>query len=108
MPQNKIIEVDSVGSFYICRADIFSKYKITYSTKENDVKPEQNNYRKYESEQVCFCNDVKSNTNYKICINYNVSVDHVNLEKYGLKGKEQEFYQLVEHIQFGKIEKLEL
>lgn len=31
-----------------------------------------------------------------------------NLEKYGLKGKEQLFYELVNNMPFGKLQKLDL
>lgn len=79
-----IFEVDSVGSFYIARAGLFSRYGIKYFTEERkDIRI--NPQLKYESEQVCFCNDVRKRTPYKIYVDPKVMVHHVNLEQYGLK-----------------------
>jgi len=79
-----VFEVDSAGSFYIARADIFSRYGIKYFTEERKDK-RINPQLRYESEQVCFCNDVRKRTPYKIYVDPKVTVHHVNLEQYGLK-----------------------
>ena len=79
-----IFEVDSVGSFYIARAEIFSRYGIKYFTEERkDIRI--NPQLRYESEQVCFCNDVRKRTPFKIYVDPKATVHHVNLEQYGLK-----------------------
>lgn len=84
---SELIEVDSVGSFYICKADIFWKFNIKYFTEEilNRSKREQHIHRKYESEQVCFCNSVREKTDYKVYVDYGLNVYHVNLGMYGLE-----------------------
>lgn len=77
-----IFEVDSVGSFYICRADIFSRYGIKYFTVERSgVNPRD----RFESEQECFSNAVREKTPYKIYVNPKVIVRHVNLEQYEMR-----------------------
>lgn len=78
-----LIEVDSVGTMYLMKTDIFYKYKITYGTHIRDNTNEHPK-RKYESEQVVFCNSVTQNTPYKVYVNLSLAVHHVNLEQYGL------------------------
>lgn len=82
-----IFEVDSVGTCYICRSDIFWKWDIKYGTelrkKDENTKIHPN--RKMESEQVVFCNRVREITGYRICVDPDIRVEHVNLEKYGKK-----------------------
>lgn len=84
---NELIEVDSVGSFYICKSDIFWKWNIIYYTEKilDANMREQHNHREYESEQVCFCNSVRKKTGYKIYIDYGLNVYHINLNVYGLE-----------------------
>jgi len=81
---DEIFEVDSVGTLYICRSDIFWKYNIKYWTElreadESDIHP----HKKYESEQVVFCSNVKEITRYKVMVDHSIRIDHVDLEKYG-------------------------
>lgn len=79
-----IFEVDSVGTCYLCRADIFSKYNIKYGTilrKENKL----HSHIKNESEQVVWCMKVKENTPYKIYVDADTYVRHVNLEQLGMR-----------------------
>ncbi len=91
----KMVELDSVGSIYLCRSDIYWKYDIKYATQEREDWKEYNSkysklkvipfsHRKYESEQVCWCNKVREKTGYKIIIDPTVKVYHVNLEPLGL------------------------
>lgn len=83
--QRQIIPVDSVGSFYIAKTDIFTKYDIRYSTYLRNLNGPNvpHPQRKYESEQVVFCNDVRDK-GYKIYVNLNAKVLHVNLQSYGI------------------------
>jgi len=80
-----IFEVDSVGTLYICRSDIFWKWDIKYGTelRKKDENTKVHPQRKFESEQVVFCNRVREITGYKICVDPDIRVDHINLEKYG-------------------------
>lgn len=75
----KIIEVDSVGSLYIIRADILMKGGIYYGTYLKNITKE-----KYESEQVFICERVRQN-GFKVYIDMNLKVYHINLEKYRMK-----------------------
>ncbi len=81
--KKRIIEVDSVGSLYIVRTDIFTEYGIDFETYERDTLG-KHPQRKLESEQVVFCNEIRHNTPYKIYVDLNTKVFHVNLERYGL------------------------
>lgn len=80
-----IFDVDSVGTIYICRSDIFWKWDIKYGTelRRKDENTKVHPQRKYESEQVVFCNRVREITKYKICVDPEIIVYHINLEKYG-------------------------
>lgn len=92
----KMVELDSVGSIYLCRSDIYWKHDIKYATEEREDWKEYNSkysklkvipfsHRKYESEQVYWCNKVREKTGYKICIDSSIKVYHVNLEPFGLE-----------------------
>lgn len=79
-----IIEVDSVGSLYLIKTDIFTDYDIYYDTYiRNDTK--NHPQRIYESEQVVLCKNIKQKTPYKIYVDLSSKVYHINLESYGLK-----------------------
>lgn len=81
----QIISVDSIGSFYIAKSDIFTKYDVTYATYLRKLdNNSQHPQRKYESEQVCFCENIKQKTPYNIYVDLNAKVYHINLQKYGL------------------------
>ncbi len=78
----RILEVDSVGSIYLIKSDIIvSNNDICYGTYTIDTI--QGN-KKYESEQVYLCEQVKKK-GFKIYIDLNIRVFHVNLENYGLR-----------------------
>lgn len=80
-----LISVDSVGSFYLAKSDIFTKYGVTYATYLRKLdNNSQHPQRKYESEQVVMCNMVKQNTPYNIYVDISTKVYHINLQKYGL------------------------
>lgn len=80
-----LISVDSVGSFYIAKSDIFTKYDVTYTTYLRKLdNNSQHPQRKYESEQVCFCENVKQKTPYNIYVDLNAKVYHINLQRFGL------------------------
>jgi len=92
----KMVELDSVGSIYLCRSDIYWKYDIKYATEERSDWKEYNSkysklkvipypHRKYESEQVWWCNKVREKTGYKICVDSSVKAYHINLEPFGLE-----------------------
>lgn len=81
--RKRIIEVDSVGSIYIIKSDIFINYDVMYGTYERN-KSEPHPQRKFESEQVILCDNIRKKTSYKIYVDLNLKVYHVNLEKYGL------------------------
>lgn len=81
----QIISVDSVGCMYLIKADIFTKYNIIYGTylrklDQNTIHPQ----RKYESEQVYLCEQIKLKTGYNIYVDLNAKVYHINLQKYGM------------------------
>lgn len=78
----RILEVDSVGSMYIIKSEILtSNENIHYGTYIlND--PYENNKR--ESEQVYLCEQVRK-SGFKIYVDLNIRVFHINLENYGLK-----------------------
>lgn len=78
----RIFEVDSAGSFYICRAEIFSRYGLKYFT---EAKMNVNPQLRYESEHVCFCNDIRIKTPYRIFVDPQISVSHINLEMHGMR-----------------------
>lgn len=80
-----IINVDSVGSLYLAKSDIFTKYDIKYGTylRKIDLNT-QHPQRKYESEQVFFCENVKTKTPYNIYVDLNTKVYHINLQRYGM------------------------
>ena len=84
--QKQIIPVDSVGSFYLAKADIFTKYDIRYSTYLRNLTDPNipHPQRKYESEQVVFCQQVTEKTDYKIYVDMNAKVFHINLQSYGM------------------------
>lgn len=78
----RIIEVDSVGSLYLIKSDILTSNKnVHYGTYIVNT-PYEN--KKHESEQVYLCEQVKK-ANFKIYVDLNVRVFHINLENYGLK-----------------------
>lgn len=79
-----IFEVDSVGTLYICKADIFTKWDIKYGTEERTDRKTYP-HRRYESEQVYWCNQVRKYTGYKIYVDPDIRVKHLNLEMYGLQ-----------------------
>lgn len=90
-----MVELDSVGSMYLCRSDIYWKHEVKYATEERADWREYNSkhsklkmipypHRKYESEQVCWCNEVRKKCGYKIIVDPTVKVYHVNLEPLGL------------------------
>mgnify|MGYP003393633617 CR=1 FL=1 len=81
-----IFEVESVGTMYICRANIFSKFGVKYRTEERSEEERKKVYynKKYESEQVVFCRDVKEKTEYRIYTDADIIVNHINLEAIGL------------------------
>lgn len=80
-----LINVDSVGSFYLAKTDIFTKYDVKYGTYIRSINSNsQHPQRKYESEQVVMCEQVKSKTDYNIYVDLNAKVYHINLQKYGL------------------------
>lgn len=92
----KMVELDSVGSMYLCRSDIYWKHEVRYATEEREDWREYNSkysklkvipfpHRKYESEQVYWCNKVREKTGYKIYIDGSVKAYHVNLEPLGLE-----------------------
>lgn len=66
-----ILEVESVGTCYLCNSDIF-KNDVWF---DSDIGM---------SEQVGFCSEVRKH-GYKVCVNPNVSVLHCNFENYNLK-----------------------
>ena len=66
-----ILEVESVGTCYLCNSDIF-KNDVWF---DSDIGM---------SEQVGFCSEVHKQ-GYKVCVNPNVSVLHCNFENYNLK-----------------------
>lgn len=79
-----LISIDSVGSFYITKTDIFTKYNVSYGTYLRKLdQNSQHPQRKYESEQVFMCEQVKQNTPYNIYVDLNAKVFHINLQKYG-------------------------
>ncbi len=80
----RIIEVDSVGSLYLMKSDIFngnSNKDIQYGTYNVNTLYED---KKYESEQVYLCEQVRRN-GFKIYVDLNIKAFHINLEKYGLR-----------------------
>lgn len=79
------INVDSVGCLYLARTDIFTKYNVKYGTYLRKLdQNSQHPQRKYESEQVYMCENVKQNTPYNIYVDLNAKVFHINLQKYGM------------------------
>lgn len=80
-----LISVDSVGSFYLANTDIFTKYDVNYGTYLRKLdQSSQHPQRKYESEQVYMCEQVKQNTPYNIYVDLDAKVYHINLQKYGM------------------------
>ncbi len=78
----RIIEVDSVGSLYIMKSEIITSNKdVCYGTY---LINSQHESKKYESEQVYLCNQVRKK-GFKIYVDLNSKVYHINLEKYGLR-----------------------
>lgn len=80
-----LIKIDSVGSFYLAKTDIFTKYDVKYGTylrklDQNSLHPQ----RLFESEQIYFCEQVKIKSPYNIYIDMNATVYHINLPKYGI------------------------
>ena len=77
----RILEADSVGSLYLIKSNIITSNKNiqygTYAVKNKD------NDKKYESEQVYLCEQVRE-CGFKVYIDLNIRVFHINLEKYGL------------------------
>ena len=71
MQTTNILEVESVGTCYLCNSEIF-KNDVWF---DSDIGM---------SEQVGFCSEVRKQ-GYKVCVNPNVSVLHCNFEKYNLK-----------------------
>ncbi len=84
MGLREVFDVDSVGTLYICRSDIFWNFDVKYGTEKIkiDISKVHPN-RKYESEQVVWCNNVRKITKYRVCVDPNIVVRHINLEKYG-------------------------
>ena len=68
--RNELFEVDSVGTCYLARSDIF-KQGIKYSTHEGKI-----------SEQICFCQEARKK-GFKIWVDPTIKVLHANLPKYG-------------------------
>lgn len=80
-----IISIDSVGCLYIAKTDIFTKYNVRYGTYLRKLdQNSQHPQRKFESEQVYMCEQVKQNTHYNIYVDFNAKVYHINLQKYGI------------------------
>lgn len=81
--ETNLCEVYSVGTFYICRSDIFWKYNVIYQT---ELRKNRNvhQHRSLESEQVIFCRNVRKKTPYKIYVDKDLSIYHVDLPKYGM------------------------
>lgn len=81
-----IFEVDSIGTMYVCKADIFSKWGVKYKTEERSEKERSKVYynKKFESEQVVWCKDVKEKIGYSIYVDADIIVYHVDLESVGI------------------------
>lgn len=80
-----LINVDSVGCMYLAKTDIFTKHGVTYGTylrklDQNSLHPQ----RKYESEQIFMCEQVKQETDYNIYVDLNAKVYHINLQRLGI------------------------
>lgn len=80
-----LIRVDSVGSFYLAKTDIFTKYDIKYGTYLRKLdNNSQHPQRKFESEQVFLCEQIKQKTSYNVYVDTSTKVYHINLQKYGI------------------------
>lgn len=86
--KNKIVEVDSVGTCYLCKTEIynindFQHYNVMKCYKENENKVLNIYTGENDSEQVEFFNRAKEK-GYKILVDFNIKITHINLEKFGL------------------------